>query len=60
MALLSRRTLQTIEQNIGISVVYNPITVSLAMAVISIPINSLLVIGNAAGIRALFKGAPLE
>lgn len=61
---LSRRTLRTIRQNIGISFLYNIIMVPLAMmghitplvAAISMPISSLLVIGNAARIRTLFKG----
>jgi Cu2+-exporting ATPase len=61
--LLSRRTLRTIKQNIGLSFVYNSIMVPLAMmghvtpllAAISMPISSLLVIGNAARIRNLFK-----
>lgn len=61
--LLSRRTLRTIRQNIGISIFYNVIMVPLAMmavitplvAAISMPISSLLVIGNAARIRTLFK-----
>lgn len=61
---LSRRALRTIRQNIGISLVYNVIMVPLAMmavitplvAAISMPISSLLVIGNAARIRTLFKG----
>ena len=61
--LLSRRTLRTIRQNIGISFTYNIIMVPLAMmtfitplvAAISMPISSLLVIGNAARIRTLFK-----
>lgn len=61
---LSRRTLKTIYQNIGISITYNVIMVPLAMmafitpliAAISMPISSLLVIGNAARIRTLFKG----
>ena len=60
---LSRRTLRTIRQNIGISVTYNIIMVPLAMsaqitplvAAISMPISSLLVIGNAARIRTLFS-----
>ncbi|HID45587.1 MAG TPA: heavy metal translocating P-type ATPase [Chromatiaceae bacterium] len=60
---LSRRTLHTIRQNIVISFVYNIIMVPLAMsamitpliAAISMPISSLLVIGNAARIRTLFK-----
>lgn len=60
---LSRRTLRTIRQNIAISITYNLIMVPLAMAAvvtplvaaISMPISSLLVIGNAARIRTLFK-----
>jgi Cu2+-exporting ATPase len=60
---LSRRTLRTIRQNIGISITYNIIMVPLAMAAqitplvaaISMPISSLLVIGNAARIRTLFS-----
>lgn len=59
---LSRRTLRTVRQNIGISITYNIIMVPLAMAgfitpliaAISMPISSLLVIGNAARIRTLF------
>lgn len=62
-AALSRRTLRTIRQNIGISIAYNLIMVPLAMlalitplaAAISMPVSSLLVIGNAARIRTLFK-----
>lgn len=62
-ASLSRRTLRTIRQNIGISIAYNLIMVPLAMAAfvtplvaaISMPISSLLVIGNAARIRTLFR-----
>jgi Cu2+-exporting ATPase len=61
---LSRRTLLTIRQNIGISIVYNIIMVPLAMAAIvtplvaavSMPLSSLAVIGNSARIRTLFKG----
>jgi len=61
--LLSRRTLLTIKQNIGLSFVYNVIMVPLAMmakvdplvAAITMPISSLVVIGNAARIRNLFK-----
>ena len=62
-AALSRRTLRTIRQNIAISILYNLIMVPLAMsamitplvAAIAMPISSLLVIGNAARIRTLFK-----
>ena len=61
--LLSRRTLRTIRQNIGLSFVYNIIMVPLAMmahvtplvAALTMPVSSLLVIGNAARIRNLFK-----
>jgi Cu2+-exporting ATPase len=60
---LSRRTLRTIHQNIAISITYNIIMVPLAMAAfitplvaaISMPMSSLLVIGNAARIRTLFN-----
>ena len=60
---LSQRTLRTIRQNISISITYNIIMVPMAMAAlitplvaaISMPISSLLVIGNAARIRTLFK-----
>lgn len=60
---LSLRTLRTIRQNIGISVVYNIIMVPLAMATvitplvaaIAMPVSSLLVIGNAARIRTMFS-----
>ena len=65
-AELSRRTLRTIRQNIGISIVYNLIMVPLAMAAvltpliaaIAMPLSSLAVIGNSARIRGLFKGRP--
>jgi Cu2+-exporting ATPase len=61
--LLSQRTLLTVKQNIGLSFVYNAIMVPLAMmakvnpllAAITMPISSLIVIGNAARIRNLFK-----
>ncbi len=61
---LSRRTLRTIRQNIGISLVYNSIMVPLAMmayvtplvAAITMPVSSLAVIGNSARIRTLFAG----
>jgi Cu2+-exporting ATPase len=63
-AALSRRTLQTIRQNIGISITYNSIMVPLAMAAmvtplvaaVSMPLSSLAVIGNSARIRTLFQG----
>lgn len=62
-AALSRRTLRTIRQNIAISITYNVIMVPLAVAAlitpliaaISMPVSSLLVIGNAARIRTLFR-----
>ena len=58
-AELSRQTLRTIRQNIGISVLYNLVMVPLAMAgvvtplvaAVSMPISSLAVIGNSARIR---------
>ncbi len=64
-AQLSRRTLRTIRQNIGISIAYNLIMVPLAMAAVvtpviaavSMPLSSLAVIGNSARIRGLFKAA---
>ena len=60
---LSRRTLLTIKQNIGLSFAYNLIMVPLAMmakvsplvAAITMPISSLIVIGNAARIRTMFR-----
>ncbi len=60
---LSRVTLKTIKQNIALSIVYNIIMVPLAMAAmitplvaaISMPLSSLLVIGNAARIRWTFR-----
>ncbi|TAN51320.1 MAG: heavy metal translocating P-type ATPase [Methylococcaceae bacterium] len=61
--LLSRRTLRTIKQNIGLSFAYNAIMVPLAMmamvtplvAAVTMPVSSLVVIGNAARIRNLFR-----
>ncbi|WP_041447313.1 heavy metal translocating P-type ATPase [Thiocystis violascens] len=58
-AELSRRTLQAIRQNIGISILYNLVMVPLAMAgvitpliaAVSMPVSSLAVIGNSARIR---------
>ncbi len=60
---LANRTLRTIKQNIALSIMYNVIMVPLAMtalvtpfvAAISMPISSLLVIGNAARLKRLFK-----
>lgn len=59
---LSRKTIRTIHQNIGISFTYNLIMVPLAMATfvtplvaaITMPISSLLVIGNAGLIARIF------
>mgnify|MGYP003668473799 CR=1 FL=1 len=61
---LAGRTLSTIRQNIVLSISYNIIMVPLAMmglvnpfmAAVTMPISSLLVIGNAARIKRLFKG----
>ncbi|MDT8311202.1 MAG: heavy metal translocating P-type ATPase [Methylophaga sp.] len=61
--LLATRTLRTIRQNIVLSISYNVIMVPLAMmalvspllAAVTMPISSLLVIGNAARISRLFK-----
>lgn len=60
---LAARTLRTIRQNIVLSISYNVIMVPLAMiglvsplvAATTMPISSLLVIGNAARISRLFK-----
>lgn len=60
---LASRTLRTIRQNIVLSISYNIIMVPLAMmamvspllAAVTMPISSLLVIGNAARISRLFK-----
>ncbi len=62
---LAQRTLRTVRQNIALSILYNLIMVPLAMAglitplvaAISMPISSLLVIGNAARIRTLLSGS---
>jgi len=64
-ATLSRRTLRTIRQNIGISILYNVVMVPLAMAAlvtplvaaVSMPLSSLAVIGNSARIHGMFRGA---
>jgi P-type Cu2+ transporter len=61
---LARRTLRSIRQNIGISILYNLIMVPLAMAgvvtplvaAISMPLSSLAVIGNSARIRVQRTG----
>ena len=60
---LSARTLKTIKQNIASSIGYNLIMVPLAMsglltplmAAITMPLSSLVVIGNAARIRRFFN-----
>lgn len=60
---LARRTLTTIRQNIGLSILYNLIMVPLAMmalitpliAAIAMPLSSLAVIGNSARIGSVFK-----
>lgn len=60
---LAARSLKTIRQNIVLSICYNVIMVPLAMmalvsplvAAVTMPISSLLVIGNAARIGRLFK-----
>lgn len=60
---LARQTLRTIKQNIGLSITYNVIMVPLAMmglvsplvAALTMPISSLLVIGNAARLRRFNK-----
>jgi Cu2+-exporting ATPase len=62
-AALSRRTLTTIRQNIGISIAYNIVMVPLAMsalvsplvAAVAMPLSSLAVIGNSARLRTLFR-----
>jgi Cu2+-exporting ATPase len=59
---LSRRTLSTIKQNMGIAFVYNLTMVPLAMmavvtplvAALTMPVSSLLVVANAARIRKVF------
>jgi Cu2+-exporting ATPase len=65
-ARLSRLTLRTIRQNIGISVLYNLLMVPLAMAAVvtpliaavSMPLSSLAVIGNSARIRVALGAGP--
>lgn len=60
---LSIRTLRTVKQNIASSIAYNVIMVPLAMsgtltpliAAITMPLSSLVVIGNAARIRSFFN-----
>lgn len=65
---LSARTIKTIKQNILSSIVYNLILVPLAMAAmltpliaaITMPLSSLVVIGNAARIRTYFSPKAIE
>ena len=60
---LASRTLRTIKQNISLSIAYNVIMVPMAMmslvsplvAALTMPISSLLVIGNAARIKRFFR-----
>lgn len=60
---ISRRTYRLIKQNLGISLVYNSITIPLAMsgyvipliAAISMSLSSLLVVGNSMRVRWLYK-----
>jgi Cu2+-exporting ATPase len=60
---LSIRTLRTVKQNIASSIAYNIVMVPLAMsgtltpliAAITMPLSSLVVIGNAARIRSFFN-----
>lgn len=60
---ISRRTYRLIKQNLGISLVYNTITIPLAMmgyvipliAAISMSFSSLLVVGNSMRVRWLYK-----
>lgn len=60
---LSERTLRTVKQNIASSILYNSIMVPLAvtgiltplMSAITMPLSSLVVIGNAARIRSFFS-----
>lgn len=60
---ISRRTFRLIKQNLGISLVYNSITIPLAMAgyvipliaAISMSFSSLLVVGNSMRVRWLYK-----
>lgn len=60
---ISRRTFRLIKQNLGISLVYNSITIPLAImgyvipliAAISMSFSSLLVVGNSMRVRWLYK-----
>jgi len=65
---LSERTLKTIKQNIASSIAYNLIMVPLAMsamltpliAAITMPLSSLIVIGNAARIRTFYSESAIK
>ncbi|GKT13039.1 MAG: P-type Cu2+ transporter [Thiomicrorhabdus sp.] len=65
---LSEKTLRTIKQNIGSSFAYNIIMVPLAVAgtltpliaAITMPVSSLIVIGNAARIRGFFSPKAID
>jgi Cu+-exporting ATPase len=60
---ISRRTYRLIKQNLGLSLVYNSVTIPLAMggfvipliAAISMSFSSLLVVGNSMRVRWLYK-----
>jgi Cu+-exporting ATPase len=60
---ISRRTFRLIKQNLGISLVYNAVTIPLAMmgyiipllAAISMSVSSLLVVGNSMRSRWMYK-----
>jgi Cu+-exporting ATPase len=60
---ISRKTFKMIKQNLGLSLVYNGITIPLAMAgyiipliaAISMSISSLLVVGNSMRIKLGYK-----
>ncbi|ALV25168.1 cytochrome oxidase maturation protein, cbb3-type [Campylobacter iguaniorum] len=62
--LLSKMTLQTVKQNLAFSLVYNAVTVPLAMAgfiiplfaAISMSLSSIIVVINSAALRVKFKG----
>jgi len=61
---ISKRTYRTIRQNIGFSLMYNVITIPLAVggyvipliAALSMSLSSLVVVGNAMRIRGMFGG----
>jgi Cu+-exporting ATPase len=61
---ISKRTYRTIRQNIGFSLLYNMVTIPLAVAgyvipliaALSMSLSSLVVVGNAMRIRGMFGG----